>query len=92
MDDPGRRRYPRVASSAILELTHPAMGTWTLNARNASEGGFFVLRKPSTVLPPIGTELQVVIRRFTGALNETPVAMRVVHINSEGMGLEIIDL
>ena len=92
MDDPGQRRYPRVASSAILELTHPAMGSWTLTARNASEGGFFVLRKPSTILPPVGTELGVVIRRFTGVLNDTPVKMRVVHINNEGMGLEILSL
>ncbi len=84
-----RRRYPRVASEAILQISHPAFGAISLKAKDASEGGFFALRG-SQSLPPVDTEVAVIIKRYTGALNDDPVKMRVVRENEEGIGLAFL--
>tara|TARA_B110000967_G_C18777802_1_gene506527 strand:- start:837 stop:1106 length:270 start_codon:yes stop_codon:yes gene_type:complete len=89
MDINKNRRYPRVASDAQLEIQHPALGVIALKATNASQGGFFALRGVHT-LPPVGTEVRVIIKRHTGTLNSEPVQMRVAHVSAEGIGLEFI--
>ncbi|MDB2410601.1 hypothetical protein N9W57_08285 [Pseudomonadales bacterium] len=89
MDIDKRRRYPRVASEAQLDIQHPALGVISLKAKNASKGGFFALRGVH-VLPPINTEVSVTIKRHTGTLNSDPVLMRVAHVSDEGIGLEFI--
>ncbi|MDA8963192.1 hypothetical protein N9F42_03535 [Pseudomonadales bacterium] len=89
MDINKKRRYPRVASDAQLEIQHPALGVISLKATNASQGGFFALRGVHT-LPPVGTEVRVRIKRHTGTLNSEPVHMRVARVSTEGIGLEFI--
>lgn len=89
MDNNEKRKYPRVASKAILEVHHPAFGSMVLNARNASIGGFFAARGGHD-LPPADTIVSVYIRRHTGPINEQPARMRVVHVGKEGMGIEFI--
>lgn len=84
-----QRKYPRVASQAQLEISHPALGIIHLKAKDSSQGGFFALRGMH-VLPPVNTEVQVLIKRHTGPLNDMPVSMRVAHISDQGMGLEFI--
>jgi hypothetical protein len=81
-----QRRYDRSASSALVELHHPSFGMIEVKARDLSEGGVFVLmgRHPS---PPVGTLLQVRIKRYTGVINQEPVPMRVVHHQPGGIGL-----
>ena len=48
------------------------------------------MKKGEQPLPPEGTVVEVIIRRYTGALNERPVRMQVVHKNREGMGLAFL--
>ena len=43
-----KRRYPRVASQAQLEISHPAWGVIQLKAKDRSHGGFFALRGTHT--------------------------------------------
>ena len=89
MAQSNRRKYPRVASEALLEISHPAFGSINLRAKNASKGGFFALRS-SQSLPPLDTEVAVMIKRHTGVINDAPVAMRVVRVTAEGIGLEFV--
>jgi hypothetical protein len=84
-----QRRHARTASTALVELTHPALGRMEVKARDLSDGGIFVLMGQH-IAPPIGTVLQVRIKRFTGAINHEPVAMRVVHHQSGGAGLAFV--
>ncbi|MET0380102.1 MAG: PilZ domain-containing protein [Spongiibacteraceae bacterium] len=84
-----QRRHSRTASTALVELVHPALGRIEVKARDLSDGGIFVLIGQH-VAPPIGTVLQVRIKRFTGAINRDPVAMRVVHHQSGGVGLAFV--
>lgn len=82
-----RRRYLRVATTAEVEISHPSFGSMKLMARDMSEGGMCVVYGHQTP-PPVGTELQVVVKRHTG-LGMEPVTMRVVHIQPDGtMGLQ----
>jgi hypothetical protein len=81
-----QRRYPRTPSEALVEMHHPAIGGFEARARDLSEGGIFVLAG-NYVMPPIGTVLQVRIKRHSGVINQEPVPMRVVHHQFDGMGL-----
>ena len=81
------RKFPRTPSEARLEIHHPALGVLHLRARNASAGGFFAV-KGVEELPPVGTLVEVYIKRHTGTLHAQPARMRVVHVNNNGMGLE----
>lgn len=87
MDD--LRRFSRASTTALVELFHPSLGTIEAKARDLSDGGIFVLMGQHSS-PPIGTELQVRIKRYTGTLNQEPVRMRVVHHQAGGIGLVFI--
>jgi hypothetical protein len=84
-----QRKYVRTASGAVVELFHPTLGRIEAKARDLSEGGIFVLMG-NQVLPPVGTLLQVRIKRYTGAINQEPVPMRVVHHQAGGIGLAFV--
>ncbi|TNF33234.1 MAG: PilZ domain-containing protein [Gammaproteobacteria bacterium] len=79
-----RRTYTRQPLEATVELTHPGIGLMTVQALNISDGGIAV-SMGRHVVPPVGTVLQVRIKRHSGALNDNPVAMRVVHIQPNGI-------
>lgn len=84
-----QRRSPRVKTDAVVEFFHAATGVVAAKARDLSDGGIFVAAG-SYPLPPIGTLLEVRIKRHTGAINQQPVAMRVIHRNHDGMGLAFV--
>jgi hypothetical protein len=85
-----RRQHLRTASDLLVELSHPAIGSLTVKARDLSEGGVSIDMGHHSV-PPVGTELSVVIKRHTGAINAAPVKMRVMHVQSNGsVGLKFI--
>lgn len=84
-----QRKFPRTPTAALVELVHPALGRIDVKARDLSDGGIFVLMGQH-VCPPIGTMLQVRIKRFTGTINQDPVAMRVVHHQFGGVGLAFV--
>jgi len=86
---PEHRRFDRSNSEAIVELSHPTLGVVEVRARNLSAGGIFVLIGTHPA-PPVGTELQVRIKRHTGLINAEPVTMRVVHHQPGGIGLTFV--
>jgi hypothetical protein len=81
------RHFDRTHSDAIVEMRHPTFGVLEVRARNLSAGGIFVLLGAAQPVPPVGTVLQVRIKRHTGPLNAEPVPMRVVHHQPGGLGL-----
>jgi hypothetical protein len=83
------RRHIRTASAAVVEMQHPNLGLIEVKARDLSEGGIFVLMG-NYPPPPTGTLVKVRIKRYTGIINQEPVAMRVVHQQSGGVGLAFI--
>jgi hypothetical protein len=85
-----RRQYMRTASDAMVEMSHPQLGTLTVRARDLSEGGISV-DMGHHVAPPVGTVLKVRIKRHTGSINSEPLQMRVVHVQSAKLvGLSFI--
>lgn len=84
-----KRRFVRDDCSAMVEISHPHMGIIELKAKDLSDGGVFVFLGQHVAIP-IGTLLNVRIKRHTGIINIDPVSMRVVHHNSGGMGLMFI--
>lgn len=84
-----QRRYIRTSSEALVEITHPAIGRMELKARDLSEGGVFV-HLGLHMAPPIGTVVKARIKRHTGAINDEPVDMEIVHHQGGGMGLKFV--
>lgn len=78
------RKYLRTASDAQVQMTHPAFGTVTVKARDLSDGGVSVLMGIH-VSPPVGTVVNVIIKRHKGALNASPVPMEVRHVEPGGI-------
>ena len=85
-----QRRYVRTPTSALVEMQHPSLGQIQVQARDLSEGGIFAVMGRHQAPPPVGTVVMVRIKRHTGTINQTPVAMRVVHHQSGGIGLAFV--
>lgn len=84
--DRERRKFARQSSSIRVELTHPSFGTLVGYTRDISDGGAAV-QLDADVMPPVGTRVQVVFHKIGGAVNDAPVAMRVMHHNRKLLGL-----
>ncbi len=84
-----QRRYMRASSEALVEISHPSLGTIELKARDLSDGGVCVFLG-NHIAPPIGTVVKARIKRYTGIINQDPVDMQVVHHNGGGMGLMFV--
>ena len=84
------RAFMRTTSSAVVEMCHSSFGSMTVQAKDLSDGGISVdLRQH--VVPPIGTQLDVIIRRHSGIINIEPVKMEVRHIQPSGIvGLKFV--
>lgn len=80
------RQFERSGCSFQVVMRHASIGILHGSARDISDGGVFV-QLQNVILPPVGTVLEVTIKRFTGAINAEPVAMQVVHHNGMGVGL-----
>ncbi len=81
-----RRRFERTTSSVKVEMMHPAFGKLVGFARDISDGGAQVIMDQGP-LPPVGTIANVVFKRMVGAINAEPVAMRVVYLQGNLVGL-----
>lgn len=79
-----RRQYMRTASDAVVEIKHPTIGAMTVKAKDLSDGGISI-DMGSHVIPPLGTEFSVIIKRHTGAINAEPVKMKVMHTEANGL-------
>ncbi|MGI9296213.1 MAG: PilZ domain-containing protein [Pseudomonadales bacterium] len=88
-DSVERRRYARRAINATVLLSHPAFGTIKSRALDMSDGGLYV-DTGFHIAPPIGTILQVTIKRHTGPINDQPIDMQVAHKRDGGLGLKFV--
>ncbi|HEY9034728.1 MAG TPA: PilZ domain-containing protein [Pseudomonadales bacterium] len=85
-----RRHDFRTSSDAQVIMMHPGFGQIMVKARDLSDGGISVFMKHH-VCPPVGTIVQVIIKRHTGTLNAEPVAMEVRHVQADGIvGLSFV--
>ena len=88
--DRENRRALRTSSDALVTMSHPSFGTITVKARDLSDGGIAV-DVSHHISPPVGTVVDVIIKRHKGALNVTPIPMIVKHIEQGGIvGLAFI--
>lgn len=78
------RQYLRTPSDALVVITHPGFGSVTVKARDLSDGGLSV-DMGHHPRPPVGTVVQVLIKRHTGAINALPVNMQVKHVQLNGI-------
>ena len=81
-----RRQFQRKSTSIKVEMTHPAFGTIVGFARDISDGGAQVI-VDRVIPPPVGTIVKVRFTRMTGSINAEPVSMKVVHHESNILGL-----
>lgn len=64
------------AQDVVVELKNPDYGEITVRGHSFSDQGVSV-DFGRHIKPPIGTLMEVVIKRHTGAINRQPVPMRV---------------
>jgi hypothetical protein len=84
------RRYLRTSSNATVIVSHPSFGSISAKARDLSDGGIAV-DMANHISPPVGTVVDVIIKRYTGVLNAKPIPMIVKHIEANGIvGLAFI--
>ncbi|MGH1469667.1 MAG: PilZ domain-containing protein [Cellvibrionaceae bacterium] len=81
-----RRRFERKSTTIRVEITHPAFGTIIGFTQDISDGGASVVieNQPN---PPVGTVVNVLFKKMVGAINEEPVAMKVMHQHRNVVGL-----
>lgn len=82
-----RRRHARKPLQATVTLRHPALGELKTRAIDMSDGGIFV-DTGCQLGPPIGSVVQVMIKRLSGPVNDSPINMQVVHRRDSGLGLK----
>ncbi len=82
-----RRRHKRKPLQATVILRHPAYGELKTRAIDMSDGGLFV-DTGCQLGPPVGSVVQVLIKRLSGPVNELPIDMQVIHRRDSGLGLK----
>jgi|GEM_PF-364374 len=81
-----RRRYERKATTIRVEITHPSIGTLIGSTQDISDGGASVSIENQSI-PPVGTVVRVRFKKMIGAINEEPVAMKVMYQQRHTIGL-----
>lgn len=81
-----RRRFERKSSSIRVEMRHPSFGVIIGAATDISDGGARVTIE-NTVIPPVGTQVDVQFKKMVGHINNEPVAMKVMHSSKNALGL-----
>ncbi len=83
------RIHTRTKLTSNVKLTHSDIGTIVVKTRDISDGGIYIL-SPITGLPPVGSEVTV---QLMDTPFEAPVlAMRIVRMDNNGIGLAFIDI
>ncbi len=81
-----RRRSERTSAIIRVELTHPAFGTLVGSTRDISDGGAQVCIE-NELIPPVGTEVNVIFKKVVGSVNTEPVAMKLMYAHKNVVGL-----
>lgn len=85
-----RRQYRRTQTNIRVEITNPAFGMIIGSTCDISDGGAQVTLENCPVIPPKGTVVDVRFKKLVGAINETPVPMRVMHVFKNVLGLMFV--
>jgi hypothetical protein len=84
------RIHNRAPTEATVVISHPSFGTVTVKAKDISAGGISV-RMGFHTCPPVGSIVNVVIKRHSGPINAEPLPMEVRHIQPGGIvGLRFV--
>lgn len=89
MPSENNRQYPRTRLRAQVKLKHPGVGEQHLHTRDISEGGAFVFNE-GVQLPELGEIVEVQVQGLPGEAAPI-VRMKVVRIDSEGVGLAFVE-
>ena len=81
-----RRRFVRRSTAIRVQIAHPSFGIIVGFAQDISDGGTLV-KIDNSPLPPVGTEVNVRFIKMAGAVNQDPVKMKVMHHQSNTIGL-----
>lgn len=85
-----RRKFQRTQTALRVEISHPAFGLIIGSTCDISDGGAQVTIDNTPVIPPSGTIVNVKFKKMVGAINETPVPMRVMHSFKNVLGLMFV--
>lgn len=86
-----RRNSERKSTSIRVEIVHPSIGTIIGSTQDISDGGASV-KIENHPIPPVGTEVMVKFVKMVGAINQEPVAMKVMHQHKNTIGLMFFPL
>lgn len=78
-----KRQHPRITLHASATLSHPSFHV-NVKVIDMSSGGIAVDMNQMQ-RPPVGTIIDVMIKKATGPINNTPIAMRVAHAQANGV-------
>jgi hypothetical protein len=82
-----RREHQRIPLRVNIKIAHPQFGEKVVATKNFSEGGLFIIVKP-TDLPAPGA---IVKGQIQGLAEEAPIVdMRIVRVENDGVGLQYI--
>lgn len=84
---PENRRYIRTPMKCQLKVWHELFGELVVSTRDISDGGVFLLTE-QIEMPPVG---EVLKGQVQGLATAAPVVeMRIVRVESTGIGLKFI--
>ncbi len=87
MDD--KREHIRHPLAVEVKISHPDIGELIVKTKNISDGGLFILVEPAE-MPPIG---EIVQGQVLGEAEDLPiVSMKIVRTESDGLGLQFIEI
>lgn len=84
-----RRRFERKQATIRVEMRHPAFGKIVGFAKDISDGGAQVAIE-SMMSPPVGTIVDVMLKKTVDKINTEPVQMKVMHSNKGTIGLMFV--
>ena len=84
-----RRRFERKQAAVRVEMRHPAFGKIVGFAKDISDGGAQVTIE-SMIFPPVGTVVDVMLKKTVDKINAEPVKMKVMHSDKGIIGLMFV--
>jgi len=83
------RQHSRHPIGVNIKLSHESIDDITLETKDISDGGLFVMVEPNK-MPPIGT---IIKGQVQGMAEDPPIVdMKIVRVTSIGLGLEYVNL
>jgi hypothetical protein len=88
MTDSEQRRSIRTPLACRIKIMHESIGELVVKTRDISDSGVFIALEPENI-PAVGT---ILTGQVQGLMDDAPVlAMEVVRIESQGVGLRFVD-